>query len=375
MREGAAVKRRCWRLTVYVALALLLGCGGGGSGAAPGGSGGSSAATTSNAGGPTSAASSGPPAAGGSSAVAPTTPPAPARIEFGMPVATVGLLDLFVAEQRGLFREQGLTVEVVTTGPASQTVQAIVSSSVQIGSAASDSAIIAVEQGADLVFVAGALNRVTYTLIGAKDVRSYADLRGKNIAVSDLRDGSTTLLRRLLLHAGLREDEVNLVPLGGTPNRAAAVTVGQAAAAVMSQPTDFRLMGEGYPRLGLSTEAVPNYFFQGHSVRRAWLRDNGELMVRFLRAVVAADRYLNDPAHRDDVIAILAEQTRSGQSESAQTYDLVIAQEHGFSREGEVDLDGLRTVINILGESGILTPPLPPAERYYDLSYVERAQR
>src|SRR5215211_4542080 len=41
------MKRRCWRLTAYVALVLLLGCGGGGRSAASGGGGGGGAASSS----------------------------------------------------------------------------------------------------------------------------------------------------------------------------------------------------------------------------------------------------------------------------------------------------------------------------------------
>lgn len=315
------------------------------------------------------------PAATAVPVAAPTSPPAPITLRFGLPVAAIGTLDLYIADQRGLFREQGLDVEVIVTGPASQTVQALISSSVDIASAASDSLINAVEKSADLAFVSGGLNRVVYTLIGAKDVSGYADLRGKNLAVSDLRDGSTTLLRRMLQRAGLGPDDVNLLPLGGTPNRAAAVSSAQAAAAVLSQPQDFRMMAEGYPRLGLSTEAVRDYFFQGHAARRAWLRDNGDATVRFLRAVVVADRFMHDPANREAVIAILAEATRSGMDESTQSYDLVIVREQGFAREGEMNVEGLRNVIAILGENGVLEPPLPAVEKYLDLSYLERAQR
>jgi ABC-type amino acid transport substrate-binding protein len=279
-------RRRWGVVATCLGLAVLLGCGGGqGGGAAPTGAGGATASGSAGS-APGGASQPAPGSSAASGAGAATTapagraaeaPPSPATLQYGMPVATIGMIDLFVAERRGLFAEQGLQVEVITTGPASQTVQALVSGSVDIGSAASDSAINAVERGADLVFVAGAINRVIYSLIGSRGVTGYDDLRGKNVAVSDLRDGSTTLLRRLLLHAGLSADDVNFVPLGGTPNRAAAVTSGQAAAAVMSQPVDFRMMADGYPRLGLSTEAVPNYFFQvacsGYS--RAPLRGSG----------------------------------------------------------------------------------------------------
>jgi ABC-type nitrate/sulfonate/bicarbonate transport system substrate-binding protein len=251
----------------------------------------------------------------------------------------------------------------------------MVGNSLDIATPVPDGLINANEKGADLVFIAGEFNRAVYSLIGAKDVRGYADLKGKTLAVSDLRDGTTTLLRRMLSQHGLGRDDVDMVPLGGTPNRAAAVTSGQAAATLLSQPQDFRLMADGYPRLGLSTDAVRDYFFQGHASRRGWLRDNSDTAVRFLRAIVAADRFMYDPANRETVIDLLADGTKSGIEESTQTYDLVIVHEQALSKEGELSPEGLQNVIAIIGETGILSQPLPAAEKYYDLSYLERAKQ
>jgi ABC-type nitrate/sulfonate/bicarbonate transport system substrate-binding protein len=366
---------------LVLAGALLAGCGGGGgasapsapgkpSGAAPSGT--AASAPSGSASAPTPAASS--PAAS-SGAAAPTPAGAPVGVKFGLPVPSVNSLDMFIADQRGLFREQGLDVEIIISGPASQTIQAMVGNSLDLASPVPDGLINANEKGADLVFIAGEFNRAVYSLIGSKDVHGYADLKGKTLAVSDLRDGTTTLLRRMLQQNGLGRDDVDLVPLGGTPNRAAAVTSGQAAGTLLSQPQDFRLMADGFPRLGLSTDAVRDYFFQGHAARRGWLRDHGDTAVRFLRAIVAADRFMYDPANRDTVINLLAEGTKSGLDESTQTYDLVIVREQALSKEGELNLEGLRNVIAILGETGILDPPLPAAEKYYDLAYLERARQ
>jgi ABC-type nitrate/sulfonate/bicarbonate transport system substrate-binding protein len=264
----------------------------------------------------------------------------------------VNSLDIYVADQRGFFREQNLDVEIITVGPSSQAVQAQVGGSVDIGGPATDAAINAVEKGADLVFIGGQLNRAVYSLIVGKDVREYADLRGKVMAVSDLRDGSTTLLRRLLQRGGLSLTDVDLVPVGGTPNRAAALTSGQAAGTMLSQPQDFRMIADGYPRLGLSTEAIRDYMFQAETARRSWLRDNGDTTVRFLRAMIAAHRFMYDPANRDTVTAILADSTKSGQEESSQTYDLIFVREQAFPREAELSMEGLRNVIAVLAENG-----------------------
>ena len=353
------------RLLVSVALVGLLGACGGGAGsgtAAP-------AKTTSSDAAPAA------PSGASSAAAKPSGTASLTPLKYGVPVASVNSLDIYVGDQRGFFREQGLDLEIITVGPSSQAVQAQVSGSVDIGGPATDATINAVEKGADLVLIAGQLNRAVYSLIVGKDVREYADLRGKTMAVSDLRDGSTTLLRRLLQRGGLGLTEVDLVPVGGTPNRAAALTSGQAAGTMLAQPQDFRMMADGYPRLGLSTEAVPDFLFQAETARRGWLRDNGDTAVRFLRAIIASHRFMHEPTNREAVTAILAEATKSGPEESAQTYDLVFIREPAFPREGELNVEALRNVIAVLGENGILEAPLPAPEKYLDLSYLDRAKR
>ncbi len=50
-------------------------------------------------------------------------------------------------------------------------------------------------------------NKAPYALMVGGGAQSYADLRGKQFAVSDLQDGSTVLLRRLLAANGLQQGD------------------------------------------------------------------------------------------------------------------------------------------------------------------------
>jgi hypothetical protein len=43
-------------------------------------------------------------------------------------------------------------------------------------------------------------------------------------------------------------------------------------------------------------------------------------------------------------------------------------------RQGEIDMAGMREVIELLGGSGGLAPPLPPPQRFVDLQYLEAAR-
>ena len=40
---------------------------------------------------------------------------------------------------------------------------------------------------------------------------------------------------------------------------------------------------------------------------------------------------------------------------------------------GKMNLPGLRAVLELRAEMGFLKPPLPPVEKYIDLSYYNRA--
>jgi len=300
--------------------------------------------------------------------------PEPARIEFGMVVPVAHYWAYWVAQDQGLFREQQLTVEATVTETPSRAIQALVGGSLDISGGGPDSVALANNQGADVVIVAGQNNRVAYALLVHPSVQTYADLRGKQFAVSDLQDGSTVLLRRLLAANGLRPEEYDLLPVGGTSARLGAIQNGAVIGAMIGQPQEFRAVDSGLKRLGYSTSVVPNYTFEVLSVRREWARANEDRLVRFLRAYTQACRWLYDPAHRADAIRILATNTRTDENDAARTYALYIEELKAIPQNGEVSLPGVAAVLDSLVEVGVLTPPAPPPERLVDESYLRKAQ-
>src|ERR671929_184228 len=71
---------------------------------------------------------------------------APLAVKFGLPAPSVNSLDMFIADQRGFLREQGLDVEIIISGPASQTIQAMVGGSLDIATPVPDGLINANEK-------------------------------------------------------------------------------------------------------------------------------------------------------------------------------------------------------------------------------------
>ncbi len=68
-------------------------------------------------------------------------------------------------------------------------------------------------------------------------------------------------------------------------------------------------VGQGFRRLGLSTEAVGSFQFQVVAARRSFAQANKDAVVRFVRALGAAFRFIRDGANRGDVTKAIVELT------------------------------------------------------------------
>jgi ABC-type nitrate/sulfonate/bicarbonate transport system substrate-binding protein len=313
------------------------------------------------------------PAAASKPAAVPTAVPAPATIELGMVVPVAHYWGLWIADDRGFLRDEGLTVEITVTETPSKAIQALAGGSLDITGGPPDAVVLANQRGADLAIVAGQNNRAAYSFIVGGNVQGYPDLRGKQFAVSDLQDGSVVLMRRMLSANGIRPEEYSLVPVGGSAARVGAVQNGQAAGAMVGQPQDFRAVDAGLKRLGFSTSVAPNYLFEVAAVRRDWARANEDRLVRYLRAYARACRWLYDPANRAEAIRILAAGTRTDEAVAEKTYALYIDEMQAIPRNGEVSLPGMAAVLEAMLDVGTLEGPAPPPERFVDESYLRKA--
>src|SRR4030095_2142100 len=121
------------------------------------------------------------------------------RVKFPVGVSSkvLGYGHLWAAWRRGYFEREGLDAEVVLMRGTAPAVQALIANSISPALLANDGPITAVEQGADLVMVASG-SKTTHFLIGAKNYKTYEDLRGTTIGSSTLTSGTTFVLRRAL---------------------------------------------------------------------------------------------------------------------------------------------------------------------------------
>jgi ABC-type nitrate/sulfonate/bicarbonate transport system substrate-binding protein len=280
----------------------------------------------------------------------------------------------YVATRKGWWAANGVDPDMIITGTTVVSVQSLASGSTEISYITADSAIAAVEKGADIVAVWGGQNLPIYSLIVQPQIASYEQLRGTVLGVSALSSGDAFFVQRMMERAGLRlEQDYDVVPAGGTPERYAALKSGAIAGALLVQPFDTRIVKDGFRRLALSSEAVRDYSWNALWVRRAWAQANEDTLLRVLRTLGQAHRWLYDPENREEAIAILVAELQAEPDEARDAYDLLIQQGTAFSREGEIPDEAMRTPAEFLAARGEIAPPTPSPSKYIDLSYQRKA--
>jgi ABC-type nitrate/sulfonate/bicarbonate transport system substrate-binding protein len=316
-----------------------------------------------------------------SASAAPSAPAAaqpPGEVKVGLIGPQAGYWAIYAADALGFFTRENVVNDVTYTRSPATSAQMLTTGDVNLTIGTADTSALAVSKGADFVLVAGAQGDALFTLIVRPNIQGFDDLRGKRVAINNLRDGPTTMLRRLLRANGVSEDAVELIAVGGTPERYTAVTSGAVEGAMLAQPQDLMAQANGMRRLALATDVIRDW--QNFSVvtSRPWAQANADLLVRWIRAHNAACAWLNDPANRAEAVRILVEATQTPEDIAQRTWTLYVEERAGqaIPPDGGLSLDGLRAVLAFAEETGSFEgSPSPSVERLADVSYWERARR
>ncbi len=323
---------------------------------------------------PPTAAPAAPPAAPLATA-APAPAGAPDRLSHTQTTIAYPYWPSIVAQTKGFFERRRLQVEVTITPRIPDSARALAAGSHQTASIIPDTVLLAVAQGAPVALVGIECDRAAYRLAVQPTITSFADLRGKTFAVGAINDVTAGMLIRTLRLNGLAPGEYDLVSVGSTPERYAALVSGQVAGVLLTHPMDFRAEREGFRMLANLAEILPPYAFAGLLVNREWAQGQREVAVRWLAALLDSVRWLYDPANRDEAMAILAEATRTSEADAQATYAAVVEQERAYPPELRATRPHVEALVDLMREVGTAPEPLPDLDRFLDGSYLAEALR
>jgi len=248
--------------------------------------------------------------------------------------------------------------------------QALVSDSIYVALAANDGPIGLVEKGLSVAMIAGG-SKTTHMIMGGKGFKTYEDLRGATIGSSTLTSGTAFLLRRVLKTRGLEYPrDYKLVNVGGSGPAFSALSTGNIAAAILSVPISFQAQEMGFNLIGRVSDVFPNYLLSSFSVRPEWAAAHRSEVVRFLKAVLQARKWLED--NRKAGAEFLAKELDMKPKLALKGLDYYLTH-RAWEPDLNIDMDGLRTVVEIYAEQANLPASAPSPQKYVDLSYLHQA--
>ena len=125
------------------------------------------------------------------------------------------------------------------------------------------------------------------SVVGGRDIKGFADLKGKKLSVDALTTGYAFVLRELLQTGGPEAGRVLAGPRRRRPpalGRAAGARRTPAASSLDPAPSEVLAEAAGFRRLGNAVDALGRYQGLVGAARRSWARENPAKLVGYIRA-------------------------------------------------------------------------------------------
>jgi NitT/TauT family transport system substrate-binding protein len=218
---------------------------------------------------------------------------APLRVAYS--AISGAMSSLWVAQEGGYFKREGLDVELLYIGGGSLLIQSMVSGDVPFAYGPSVPVINASLRGAGLTLIANTGNSLVFSIMSRPEMKQPANLKGKKVGVTRLGGSTDWALDAALNQWGLERRELTVIQTGGMPEGLAGLIAGALDAVVLSPPSNFRAAKSGMHELvdvGQLNIIFPNTPL---STRESFIKSNRDTAMRFLRGFTQGlNRLRND---------------------------------------------------------------------------------
>jgi ABC-type nitrate/sulfonate/bicarbonate transport system substrate-binding protein len=291
------------------------------------------------------------------------------HVKISYVVPTVNYGAVFVATDKGYFKDEGIDIELVQAGGGVAT-PALISGDLQFSGSPSV-ALSADLKGAHLKAIFVGSDQSGFQLWVQPDIKTFADLKGKQIGIISRGDTTEIGIRYLLAKRNLPDDFVGFTPMGPGIARVAALESGSFPGALIDagQVADLKKSGHiGKLHMLIDLNKEVHMVFGGYATSDALIASNHDLVRRVVRALMKGLAVVR--SNRADTIASLV---KHGSTESAAAVDY---DEFASSMSPTAVTSDADQVLELKVRAKMLgldpaTLPLP--SRFFDFSFVKEA--
>jgi sulfonate transport system substrate-binding protein len=281
---------------------------------------------------------------------------------------TFGLLDVGIAS--GVFKKNGLEIEPVTFSGAAKLQQALTSNDIDFG----------LSTGQDLGFIVKGLPAMTVAavtnapyesvmLVGPDSpIKTVADLKGKKVAVSNIRGYPSWLTIELSKHEGWGPDGMTLIASGSQPASVALLKTKQvdAWAGDIGTSIDLEEAHEGRILIDLG-EVVPPFMNTALYATNVMIKNRPDLVRTFVKAWFENIAWARD--HRKETVAFLVPVLNLKPNTVDQVYAKLMPTQ---STDGKFDPKAMATMRRAVVELGILDTE-PDLSKLYTEEFLPKS--
>src|SRR5258706_4165380 len=157
---------------------------------------------------------------------------APLRIAYS--AISGAMSTLWVAQEGGYFKREGLDTELLYIGGGSLLIQSMLSGDVPFAYGPSVPVINASLRGADLVLIGNTGNSLVFSVMSRPEIKQPAQLKGKKVGVTRLGGSTDWSLDAALKHCNLQRGQITVIQTSSMPEAYAGLAAAPIDASVSS---------------------------------------------------------------------------------------------------------------------------------------------
>lgn len=258
-------------------------------------------------------------------------------VKLAMPVTPPNVVHIppYIAQDMGIFKDEGLTVEIAKFEGGVGAFRAMAGGSVDLAGTSAEPFITAVSQGADVKAIYTYAPNVDVAFVVGASIKVPADLKGKSIGIQEPNGFGDVMSKLVLKKYGIAPSDVKFVTTT-TAGRVTELVAGRVDTGVLhiDQVKTIAKRNPGIHTLVNMTDVVSNYEYSVWAASSDSLKNNANKMECLVRALIKADRMLYDTSKRQQLLDVMVKYTKEDPQVVADTYDELVRLQAWPQNEG-----------------------------------------
>lgn len=298
------------------------------------------------------------------------------EISIALGLKSMVFAPLLIADVMNFFADEGVNAKIIIVEGGGGAAQALAGGTVQFAATDSGGVTQANDRGVDFIAVEAIVNKLTMDMILSQEALSKIGLdrsapiddrlealKGLTIGVTSSGSAPDRFTRYYMQRAGLTEDDVNIVAIGGGNAQTIALQQGVIDGFMSSAPTPQIIESEGIGKIFIAASLgdVPelaNFPYEIIETRRSYAEENPDIVRAVAVAVARANNLMLD--YPDEAMMAL--------HKHFDTVDLEIFKpafesfNQAVPRDGLMNEQGWQTAVKIHKSTGMIENDLPTEE-------------